>query len=229
MSRKMLMLVGLVLWSWSGLGHPLASGAGAPASCDAAAASAERSHGLPVGILAAIGRVESGRPDAAGHLTTWPWTIDSSGAGEFLPSAAAAIAAVEALRQQGVRNIDVGCFQVNLEQHPDAFATLDAAFDPQVNADYAAGFLSSLYGRTGNWDDAVASYHSASPALGIPYRSQVFAQWASSAAPADPHAGGAVVIAGVRIWTPAAAGAAPKSIRIDTPQSASTTGDNPSP
>ena len=31
---------------------------------------------------------------------------------------------------RGVRLMDVGCMQVNLQMHPDAFPSLDAAFDP---------------------------------------------------------------------------------------------------
>jgi len=192
-----------------------------PASCDLAAAAAERGHHLPAGILAAIGRVESGRADAAGHVGPWPWTIDAAGAGAWLPSGAAAVAAVAALQRQGQRNIDVGCFQVNLEHHPDAFATLAAAFDPQTNADYAAGFLAALHARTGSWPDAVAAYHSAEPALGAAYRARVFAAWINGPPPPDdppgPPAGGEVVIAGVHIWTPVRAGTAPRAIRIDAP------------
>jgi hypothetical protein len=203
---------------WPGLGHAITPGTAAPGLCNLAADAAERGHRLPAGLLAAIGLVESGRADPTGHVAPWPWTIDAAGAGAFLPSAAAAVAAVRTLHEQGERNIDVGCFQVNLGQHPDAFASLEAAFDPQTNADYAASFLSALRLRTGSWGEAVAAYHSADPALGIPYRDQVFAQWAGATPDApDPRPGGPTVIAGVRIWTPGAPGTAPKMIRMDQP------------
>jgi hypothetical protein len=199
-----------------------------PASCDLAADAAERNHHLPAGILAAIGRVESGRADGAGHVAPWPWTIDAAGTGAFMPSAPAAIAAVTALRRQGLRNIDVGCFQVNLQQHPDAFPSLDAAFDPWANAEYAAGFLESLRQRTGSWTGAVAAYHSSVPELGIPYREQVLLQWQDimpwfgGGVPAgvlgpDRRRGGSVVIAGVRIWVPGAPGTGPTAIRVNGP------------
>jgi hypothetical protein len=200
----------------------------APAPCDAAADTAERNYGLPSGILAAIGRVESGRADAAGHVAAWPWAIDAAGAAGFPPSAEAAVASVQALQQQGQRNIDVGCFQVNLGQHPDAFATLQAAFDPQANADYAARFLTWLRQHTGSWDAAVAAYHSSVPELGIPYRNQVFAQWTGAPLSPDDGAevrvGGGIVIAGVRIWTPGIPGTAPRVIRIDAVAPASPDG-----
>jgi hypothetical protein len=211
-----LLLCVLLSVFWPSPGRAITAGAG---TCDVAAEAAERSHSLPAGILAAIGRVESGRVDAAGHVAPWPWTIDAAGSGAYLPSATAAVASVQALQQRGLRNIDVGCFQVNLQQHPDAFPTLEAAFDPQTNADYAAGFLSALRQRTGSWDAAIAAYHSADPALGIPYRGQVFAQWGEGAPPADAataaRTGGFVVIAGVRVWTPSTPGLAPRTISID--------------
>jgi hypothetical protein len=220
MFQKSVLSLSVLLWSWWPFpGHALAQPVRTPAACDAAAATAERSHRLPVGILGAIGRVESGRADPDGRVAPWPWTIDAAGAGAYLPTADAAVAAVRALQRRGLRNIDVGCFQVNLAQHPDAFATLDAAFDPQVNADYAAGFLSALRERTGSWDAAVAAYHSAVPARGVPYRGLVFAQWAGAASrpdvPAEAHPGGFVVIAGVRVWTPGTPGTAPHMIRLD--------------
>jgi hypothetical protein len=223
MYRRWILLLLVMLWSsWPGLGCAAAQEDDPLSSCDAAADAAEHSHQLPAGILAAIGRVESGRSDPAdpgGRFAPWPWTINAAGAGSYLPSLQAAVAAVRALRQRGLRNIDVGCFQVNLEQHPDAFPTLEAAFDPQVNADYAADFLSALHDRAGSWDGAVAAYHSAVPALGVPYRGLVFAQWAGIASrsdvSADAQSGRVVVIAGVRIWTPGPPGTAPQTIRIE--------------
>ena len=101
---------------------------------------------LPLRLLGAIAEVESGRPDSAGKVRPWPWTINVEGRGEFFASKQQAIDAVRAVQAQGVRSIDVGCMQVNLMHHPNAFASLDAAFDPTANALYAARFLNTLYG-----------------------------------------------------------------------------------
>ena len=73
--------------------------------------------------------------------------------------------------------IDVGCMQINLHFHADAFASLDEAFEPTMNARYAARFLRRLYKDTGSWQDATMRYHSATPAFGIPYRDRVMAFW----------------------------------------------------
>lgn len=150
----------------------------APARCPSAIVAAERAEALPAGLLPAIARVESGRPDPlSGRIGPWPWTIDADGVGRFFATKDQAIAAVVALQAEGVRSIDVGCLQVNLAQHPDAFASLDDAFDPAANAIYAARFLRALYAGTGDWAAAAAAYHSRTPAYAEPYRQLVMAAW----------------------------------------------------
>jgi hypothetical protein len=67
--------------------------------------------------------------------------------------------------------------QVSLLHHPNAFASLDQAFDPAANADYAAGFLRRLYAQTNDWNEAAAQYHSATPALAADYKRKVLSAW----------------------------------------------------
>jgi hypothetical protein len=38
------------------------------------------------------------------------------------------------MQGEGVRSIDIGCMQINLVHHPDAFGSLEAGFDPITNA-----------------------------------------------------------------------------------------------
>src|SRR4051794_36414739 len=146
--------------------------------CRTAIALAEQRHGVPPQLLAAIGRVESGRRDPmTGVRGAWPWTINASGQGAWFETKAEAIQAVEVWQARGVRSIDVGCMQVNLMHHPQAFPTLAESFEPMVNADYAARFLVRLYGQTGDWTKAAANYHSANPAEGAPYAAKVVSIW----------------------------------------------------
>lgn len=146
--------------------------------CRSAIAAAERGHGIPPQLLAAIGRVESGRRDPGnGTWAPWPWTINAEGQGAFFDTKAEAIQAVQALQARGVRSIDVGCMQVNLMHHPAAFPNLDLAFEPAVNADYAARFLVELHEQTGDWAKATADYHSANPEEGGPYAAKVISVW----------------------------------------------------
>jgi hypothetical protein len=143
--------------------------------CRSAIRSAERSAGIPEHLMAAIGRVESGRPGPDGVVNPWPWSINAEGSDYVYETKAQVIAAVEALQLKGVRSIDVGCMQVNLMHHPHAFASLQEAFDPVANARYAARFLVELKTETGSWDKATAWYHSATPEIGEPYQRKVMA------------------------------------------------------
>ena len=81
-------------------------------------------------------------------------------------SKAEAIAHVERLKAAGERNIDVGCMQINLMHHPDAFASLDEAFEPTRNVAYGARFLGALEQETSSWERAVERYHTADPGRG---------------------------------------------------------------
>ncbi len=156
--------------------------------CRSAVAAAERSSGLPAHLLAAISRVESGRRDpATGAVHPWPWSVNAEGQGLFYATKAEAVAAVRAMQANGVRSIDVGCGQINLMHHPDAFPSLEVAFDPQANAAYAAKFLKELFARTGDWNKAAGMYHSATPGLGDEYRERVLAVW-----PEEKHGAGPV-------------------------------------
>jgi hypothetical protein len=142
--------------------------------CQAAIQQAEMGTQLPRHLLAAIGRVESGRSDpVTGEVHPWPWTINAQGTGKFFETKAEAIAFTRQLQSQGIQSIDVGCMQINLMHHPDAFHTLDEAFDPAANARYAVTFLNQLREKTGSWETASAWYHSANPAEGDPYREKV--------------------------------------------------------
>jgi hypothetical protein len=142
-------------------------------ACARAIAAVERGSTLPPGLLLAIARVESGRAAPGGGVAPWPFALNADGAGRYPPTKPAAIAEVEALRARGIRSVDVGCMQVNLFHHPDAFASLDEAFDPPRNVAYAARFLRELYARAGNWGEAIAAYHSRTPGRGLAYHSRV--------------------------------------------------------
>ncbi len=232
MTRLCIGLLGLLAFAVPARGETATDTAQpAASSCEQAGHAAEQQYALPVGLLSAIGRVESGRWDASlGRVVPFPWAIDAAGQPRLPDSKAAALQQMRELQDSGVRNIDVGCFQINLQSHPSAFTDLNQAFDPTANAQYAAQFLTSLRARLGSWDDAVAAYHSATPALGIPYRQQVFANWSmpkgwDGAPPMSPEAPRTANVAApvtvfsfggteVRVWTPSRAGHAASLIAI---------------
>ena len=128
--------------------------------CASAVRAAEQQHHLPRLLLHAVSLTESGRWDGdrqAGFA--WPWTITAEGKGRYFRSKAEALAEVKRLRAGGVRNIDVGCMQINLMYHGEVFEDVAVALDPVHNVAYAAAWLSHLRGRLGSWAHAVGRYH----------------------------------------------------------------------
>jgi hypothetical protein len=145
------------------------------AQCVAAAAAAGALEAVPDELMGRIALAETGRVDQDGAYRPWPWSIDADGEDYTFSTIQQAVAwAVQAPRR-GVRFIDVGCLQVNLQFHPHAFRTLAEAFDPFDNAWYAARFLRSLYDGDGlhDWPTAVGLYHSYTPELAAAYRERV--------------------------------------------------------
>ena len=185
--------------------------------CRAAIAEAERSANLPRGLLQAIGRVESGRRDPeTGQFAPWPWTINAEGEGKYFPTREAAIAHVRQLQARGVRIIDVGCMQVNLHHHPNAFASLEQAFDPLTNARYAARFLTELNAGRADWRQAAGHYHSHTPERAGPYRAKVLAAWEAEARNSGDATAEALAMARLRGgWSSAGPGAISLSNRAE--------------
>ncbi len=137
--------------------------------CDQAARRAALSEGVPLDVLRAISRVETGRTHE-GRLQPWPWTINVEGQGYWFTSELEAKTYVFRIFKAGKRSFDIGCFQINYRWHGKAFRSIDAMFDPQENATYAARFLKDLYAELGSWPAAAGAYHSRTPSLAEAYR-----------------------------------------------------------
>lgn len=144
----------------------------------------ERREGIPAGLLAALSLAESGRWNATDRENVaWPWTVTTGGKGHYLPSRVDAVAFVKALQADGVENIDVGCMQINLKYHPDAFQSIEQAFDPTANALYAANFLRERFAVTRSWIEAAGQYHSTTPDLNRRYKDKVTKLWHGATQP----------------------------------------------
>ena len=143
-----------------------------PLLCEALAAQAGAAAGLPEGLLPAIARVESGTRTDQGRRA-WPWTLNQGGDGSYHPTKAEALAHLDGLLANGVRNVDLGCMQLNWHWHGAAFPDAATMMDPQHNTRYAAAFLKDLHARHGSWTQAVAHYHSANPQRGAAYAAKV--------------------------------------------------------
>lgn len=152
---------------WLCLAASVVTAAIGPASgqtnpCDLAARTAARDIGVPLDLLLALTRVETGRTGAQG-FEPWPWTLNMGGPGSWHDSAAAAHDTAARAVAAGRRNIDLGCFQINYHWHGAGFADLRQMLDPDANARYAAGFLRDLHAELGDWTRAVGAFHSRRP------------------------------------------------------------------
>ncbi len=138
----------------------------------------ERTYGIPKNILLSISQNESGIWHHADRKTVpWPWTIGVAGRGFYFRSEADAVEALIKLVNHGYKNIDIGCMQVNLAAHPQAFPSLDYAFNPDHNVNYAAKFLRKNYDETKSWKTAISYYHSRTPSYGNAYLSRIINRW----------------------------------------------------
>lgn len=147
--------------------------------CEALAELAALKEGVPAGLLSAIARVESGRT-SEGKFRAWPWTLNQAGDGSYHATETDALRALDAALATGRRNVDVGCMQINVRWHSDAFADVQAMIDPVQNTDYAARYLRNLYDRHGDWTAAVMHYHSSDLARGQDYAARVMRQLGTS-------------------------------------------------
>ena len=122
--------------------------------CEREMARAAQLHGIPLGILYAVGLTETGRRGAL-H----PYALGAEGQTVFAGNVDDAMASFEAMRRKGTKLIDLGCMQINHYYHAEKFGSVRAMFDPAKNVDYAARFLKELKQREGSWTMAVARYN----------------------------------------------------------------------
>jgi hypothetical protein len=149
----------LTVWANSLLAFPVADSQSQ--LCDAAAQYAAAQTGVPVSILRAVTLAETGRSaKATAPLAPWPWAVHAEGQGHWFPDERSALFYIERKVLEGARNIDIGCFQLNFRWHSGGFHGLDGMIAPTNNALYAARFLKTLFGETGDWRTAVGRYHS---------------------------------------------------------------------
>lgn len=129
----------------------------------------EEEENIPKDLLKAISIQESYRP--------WAWTVAVNGKGYFFKTKKEAVDYVRtAIKTE--RNIDIGCMQINMIHHKNAFRSFEEAFTPENNIRYAARFLRSLYEMANSWETAVERYHSANVEFNQPYKKRVFSIWA---------------------------------------------------
>ncbi len=174
MTPRSALRLGLALALALGAGYARAAEPNPPDSpdpsdlCERAIVDGARRGGVPPEVLHAVALTETGR-HRDGRLRAWPWAINREGKGYWFDTRAEALAFAEASLAQGRTSFDVGCVQINYRWHGHAFPSLDAMFDPEWTATYAAQFLRTLYEERGSWSAAAGAYHSLTPELAQGY------------------------------------------------------------
>lgn len=143
--------------------------------CLKAVLKAEKTYQIKDGLLQTIASVESGRWDKkAQRRISWPWAVQVNGKGYYYQTKEEAVNAVKDLMAAGINNIDVGCMQINLKYHGEAFENLEDAFEPEKNTAYSAKFLRNLYNHNGrNWQKTAMQYHSKNVEHGKIYKAKL--------------------------------------------------------
>ncbi|AWN39119.1 lytic transglycosylase [Methylobacterium hispanicum] len=117
-------------------------------------AQAAAKHGVPLGMLYAVGLTESGK---RGSLQ--PYAMNIGGRAYFGTGPADVLRKLGEAQAAGTRLVDLGCMQINHHYHRAKFPSLEAMIDPRQNVEYATRFLKELKEREGSWTLAVARYH----------------------------------------------------------------------
>lgn len=136
----------------------------------------EENNNIPRHLLEAIAIGESSKNFKVDE-PPFPLAVSVNGKSRYFVSKEEAVKAVRELIESGVKNIDVGCMQINLSHHPKAFNSLEEAFDPVCNISYAAKFLKDLRMRSSSWVEAMSRYHSWRSVEGEKYKQKIFNIW----------------------------------------------------
>jgi soluble lytic murein transglycosylase-like protein len=127
---------------------------GADLACEREMVRAAEKHGVPLGILYAVGLTETGRGDSLR-----PYALNIEGRAVYETDRNGALGRLAEAQRAGAKLIDVGCMQINHHFHKQTFRSVEDMLEPAQNVDYAARFLRQLRDREGSWTMAVARYH----------------------------------------------------------------------
>lgn len=136
----------------------------------------ERKYNLSTNSLYSISLHETAKKHSHHNISVvWPWTVmnNKEGKGRHFKTQNEAIQYVRMQFLAGNNNLDVGCMQINLKHHPEAFSSLEQAFSPRNNIAYGAYFLSENKKKLGSMEKAIGRYHSATEHLASKYRNNV--------------------------------------------------------
>lgn len=134
----------------------------------------ESDLGLPNNLLYAVAVVES---------QLHPYAVHARGKAHYFQDKNQATLFIKNLRNQGLKNFDVGCMQINYLAHGKNFASIEEMLDPQTNIMYAGKLLKAFKVRFKNWEKAVKYYHTANPTYNTGYHARVYKVYKKMQAP----------------------------------------------
>ena len=124
----------------------------------------EKKYKIPKNLLYLISLVESGKwNENSKSLQPWPWTANIRGKSKFFKNKKEMVVFLKKHIASGQENIDLGCNQINYKYHKKNFNNIEQMITPYYNVGYSAHYLFQNFSKTGNWDNAVALYHSKNP------------------------------------------------------------------
>ena len=136
----------------------------------------EKKNNLPNKLLSSISITESGYLKN-GIYAPWPWTLNINGKPKFFENKAEMTNFLNKKLSQNIKNIDIGCMQINYFYHSKNFNEIDDMIDPQTNVQYAGKFLKKLFKKHKSWNKAISFYHSSDPQRMKNYLKKVKKNW----------------------------------------------------
>ena len=140
-----------------------------PNPCTVNIAEAERTLGIPDGLMQAISVTESGF-----NGKPYPWALKLGGRVGYASNLDAAKKILGDRSAKGKKNLYAGCMQLSVKYHGNAFASLGDLLQPQRNVAYAAKYLASHHEDLGDWEAAVRRYHGGKPRQSVAYFCRVW-------------------------------------------------------
>ncbi len=122
-------------------------------SCLEHIGAAETQLGIPKGLVLSISLVESALNGAP-----YPYAMNVRGRTIYDRSARAAARHLRDRAGRLNRHIFVGCMQLSLTYHHQAFQPVERIIAPHDNVWYGAQYLRRLHGRVGSWTRALQRY-----------------------------------------------------------------------
>ena len=146
--------------------------------CRKLAGSIEKKIKLPNKLLSSISLTETGY-SKNGTFAAWPWTLNVNGKSKYFDTKKEMAKHLHKKLSEDIRNIDIGCMQINYIYHSKNFRNIEDMIDPHSNVEYAGKFLLKLFNKYKSWNKAISYYHSSDPKRMRKYLEKVKRNWDS--------------------------------------------------